>query len=147
MSGVVIWCEHECPGWSFDVSTNVRPCQKSRGNECPWERMSGIRNYHILCHFCFVTVLNVMFYNMMILDTSNGQWFYALVVIGLAYGMLLNCGVIFLTLYRCLALEMVIQFGNKTAKVYTSCLLCYCFTIWIMMSVVPVYSFCYWVHS
>jgi len=39
---VVIWCEHECPGWSFDVSTNVRPCQKSRGNECPWERMSGI---------------------------------------------------------------------------------------------------------
>jgi len=22
------------------VSTNVRPCQKSRGNECPWERMS-----------------------------------------------------------------------------------------------------------
>ena len=43
MSGVVIWCEHECPGWSFDVSTNVRPCQKSHGNECPWERMSGIR--------------------------------------------------------------------------------------------------------
>jgi len=40
MSGVVIWCEHECPGWSFDVCTNVRPCQKSRGNECPWERMS-----------------------------------------------------------------------------------------------------------
>ena len=22
------------------MSTNVRPCQKSRGNECPWERMS-----------------------------------------------------------------------------------------------------------
>ena len=43
MSGVVIWCEHECPGWSFDVSTNVRPCQKSHGNECPWERMSGIQ--------------------------------------------------------------------------------------------------------
>jgi len=40
MSGVVIRCEHECPVWSFDVSTNVRPCQKSRGNECPWERMS-----------------------------------------------------------------------------------------------------------
>jgi len=32
--------EHECPGWSFDVSKNVRPCQESRGNECPWERMS-----------------------------------------------------------------------------------------------------------
>ena len=46
MSGVVIWCEHECPGWSFDVSTNVRPCQKSRGNECPWERMSGILHCH-----------------------------------------------------------------------------------------------------
>jgi len=27
-------------GWSFGVSTNVRPCQKSCGNECPWERMS-----------------------------------------------------------------------------------------------------------
>jgi len=27
-------------GWSFDVSTNVRPWQKSHGNECPWERMS-----------------------------------------------------------------------------------------------------------
>ena len=43
---VVIWYEYECPGghlmcarmsgWSFDVSTNVRPCQKSRGNECPY---------------------------------------------------------------------------------------------------------------
>jgi len=48
MSGVVIWCEHECPGWSFDVSTNVRPCQKSRGNECPWERMSGIHIIQML---------------------------------------------------------------------------------------------------
>jgi len=37
MSGVIIWCKHKCPGWSFDVSTNVRPCQKSRGNECLWE--------------------------------------------------------------------------------------------------------------
>ena len=48
MSGVVIWCEHECPGWSFDVSTNVRPCQKLCGNECPWERMSVHlgRQYH-----------------------------------------------------------------------------------------------------
>ena len=58
MSGVVIWCEHECPGghlmwarmsgWSFDVSTNVRPCQNSRGNECPWERMSVHHSYYVV---------------------------------------------------------------------------------------------------
>jgi len=36
MSGVVIWCEHECPGWSFDVSTNVR------GGHLLWARMSGV---------------------------------------------------------------------------------------------------------
>jgi len=35
MSGVVIWYEHECPGWSFDVSTNVR------GGLLMWARMSG----------------------------------------------------------------------------------------------------------
>jgi len=35
MSGVVIWYEHECPGWSFDVSTNVR------GGHLMWARMSG----------------------------------------------------------------------------------------------------------
>ena len=35
MSGVVIWCEHECPGWSFDVSTNAR------GGHFMWARMSG----------------------------------------------------------------------------------------------------------
>ena len=35
MSGVVIWCEHECPGWSFNVSTNVR------GGHLMWARMSG----------------------------------------------------------------------------------------------------------
>jgi len=35
MSGVVIWCEHECPGWSFNVSTNVR------GGRLMWARMSG----------------------------------------------------------------------------------------------------------
>jgi len=42
---VVIWCENECPVWSFDVSTNVRVviwCE----HKCPalskiaWERMS-----------------------------------------------------------------------------------------------------------
>ena len=36
MSGVVIWCEHECPGWSFDVSKNVR------GGHLMWARMSGV---------------------------------------------------------------------------------------------------------
>jgi len=36
MSGVVIWCEHECPGWSFDMSMNVRS-----GN-LMWARMSGV---------------------------------------------------------------------------------------------------------
>jgi len=36
MSGVVIWCEHECPGWSFDVSTNVR------GGHLMRARMSGV---------------------------------------------------------------------------------------------------------
>jgi len=36
MSGVVIWCEHECPGLSFDVSTNVR------GGHLMWARMSGV---------------------------------------------------------------------------------------------------------
>jgi len=35
-SVVVIWCEHECPGWSFDVSTNVR------GGHLMWARMSGM---------------------------------------------------------------------------------------------------------
>jgi len=35
MSGVVIWCEHECPGLSFDVSTNVRD------GHLMWARMSG----------------------------------------------------------------------------------------------------------
>jgi len=32
---VVIWCEYECPGWSFDVSMNVR------GGHLMWARMSG----------------------------------------------------------------------------------------------------------
>ena len=36
LSGVVIWCEHECPGWSFDVATNVR------GGHLMWPRMSGV---------------------------------------------------------------------------------------------------------
>ena len=36
MSGLVIWYEHECPGWSFDVSTNVR------GGHSMWARMSGV---------------------------------------------------------------------------------------------------------
>jgi len=31
-----IWYEHECPGWSFDVSTNVR------GGHSMWARMSGV---------------------------------------------------------------------------------------------------------
>jgi len=41
-SGVVIWYVHECPGWSFDMCTNVRPCKKSCVNECPCERLSRI---------------------------------------------------------------------------------------------------------
>jgi len=32
---VPIWYEHECPGWSFDVSMNVR------GGHLMWARMSG----------------------------------------------------------------------------------------------------------
>jgi len=44
MSGVVIWCEHEYPGWSFDVSTNVR------GGHLMWARMFGVV---IWCeHYC-----------------------------------------------------------------------------------------------
>ena len=30
------WNEHECPGWSFDMSTNVR------GGHLMWARMSGV---------------------------------------------------------------------------------------------------------
>ena len=41
ITSVIIWCEHECPGWSFDVSTNVWPCQKSRGNECPYTELKS----------------------------------------------------------------------------------------------------------
>jgi len=36
MSEVVIWYEHKCPGWSFDVSTNVW------GGHLMWARMSGV---------------------------------------------------------------------------------------------------------
>jgi len=43
-----------------DVSTNVRPCQKSRGNECLWERMSGIRvGVTLMYHASTKNILNI----------------------------------------------------------------------------------------
>jgi len=77
MSGVVIWCEHECPGWSFYVSTNVRPCQKSRGNECPWERMSGIPLFSMFIFKLYV--LEVMHFSDLHDGTSEDFCWHVLV--------------------------------------------------------------------
>ena len=54
------------------MSTNVRPCQKSRGNECPWERMSGIRKiYHFDIEVRKVRVIFVLM--ILIMQTFDNE--------------------------------------------------------------------------